>query len=262
MTDQERASEPPFEIRLETPRALEAPLNGRASHGEPSVSSAEAATRLRCVDRDALQPQAFELSRLWFELCAGSFRFRDTFATDQRYFALIERVSKPRPLRARQLNILERVLLGQIPKVVAIEMNLAISTVAAAMQTCLKKMGLSCRLSLAPVLLTMAVCAARRAQRRPMLGRLARVDADNDQLWVVSVRRPDLDFPVRLSDAEEAVLRQLLAGHSHAQISGERATSPRTVANQLATAFRKFGVSGRCAVVQQVIAHSLESQAG
>jgi DNA-binding NarL/FixJ family response regulator len=261
MTDHVLVSELPFEIRLETTRALDAPLNGRSSAGEPSPSSNEAA-RVRCVDRDSVQPQAFELSRLWFELCAGSWRFRDTFATDKRYFAVVERVSSSRPLRARQLNVLERVLLGQIPKAVACEMHLAISTVAAAMQTCLKRMGLSCRLSHAPVLLTMAVCAARRAQRRPMLGRLTRLDPDDDQLWVVSVRRPDLDFPVRLSDAEEAVLRQLLAGHSHAQISDERATSPRTVANQLATAFRKFGVSGRGAVVQQVIAHSLESQAG
>ncbi len=256
MTDQ-----PPFETRLETPRTLAGSLNGRSSADKSSPSALEAA-RVRLIARDALQPQTYELSRLWFELCAGTWRFRDTFATDKRYFALLERVQSPRALRARQLNILERVLLGQIPKVVASELDLAISTIAAAMQTCLKRMGLRCRLSQAPVLLTMAVCAARRPQSRSLLGRLTRIDPADDQLWVMSIRRPDLQFPVRLSDAEEAVLRQLLAGRSHAEISDDRATSPRTVANQLATAFRKFGVSGRGAVVQQVIAHSFDSQAG
>jgi DNA-binding CsgD family transcriptional regulator len=78
----------------------------------------------------------------------------------------------------------------------------------------------------------------------------------------VSVLRPDLSFPVPLSRAEAAVVRELVAGRSHAQISDSRATSPRTVANQLATVFKKFGVSGRGAIVHQLIQHSLERQRG
>jgi DNA-binding CsgD family transcriptional regulator len=76
------------------------------------------------------------------------------------------------------------------------------------------------------------------------------------------VGRPDLDFPVPLSDAEAAVVRELIAGRTHAEISDRRATSPRTVANQLATVFRKFGVSGRLAVVQQLVARSFEYPCG
>jgi DNA-binding CsgD family transcriptional regulator len=83
---------------------------------------------------------------------------------------------------------------------------------------------------------------------------------DGKSYWVVSVQRPDLSFPVPLSRAEAAVVQGLVAGRSHAQISGLRATSRRTVANQLATAFRKFGVSGRGAVVHQLIQHSLAAQ--
>jgi DNA-binding CsgD family transcriptional regulator len=253
--DQQRGSEPELEIRLET--STQAPLNVRSSEATPPRSEQPLITRLRAQERDAAQPQGLELARLWAELCAGTWRFRDTFSTEERYFAVLERVAVARPLRARHLNVFERVLLGQTPKSIAIDQRVAISTVAGATQSCLRRLGLRGRLSNATLILPMAASAARRPQCARMRGRLTRVDPDSDQHWVVSVRRPDLDFPVRLSMAEVSVVRQLVAGRSHAQISGQRATSPRTVANQLATAFRKFGVSGRGAIVQQLIAHSL-----
>ncbi len=73
---------------------------------------------------------------------------------------------------------------------------------------------------------------------------------------MISALRPDLKFPVALSLAEAAVLRSLLAGNTYAQISGARAVSPRTVANQLATAFKKLGVSGRRATIEYLIRQS------
>jgi DNA-binding NarL/FixJ family response regulator len=51
----------------------------------------------------------------------------------------------------------------------------------------------------------------------------------------------------------------LLEGSSHAQISSERGTSARTVANQLATAFRKLGVSGRGQLVDRLIHHTMDA---
>jgi DNA-binding CsgD family transcriptional regulator len=163
-------------------------------------------------------------------------------------------------VHARNLKFLERVLLGQAPKVVAIELGVAISTVAAGIQETLRWIGLQCRLSNSPVMLTMAVRAACHAPEAPTLGRLTRVKADQDRYWLVSVRRPDLEFPVELSQAEAAVVRQLVAGRTHAEISQQRTTSTRTVANQLAAAFRKLGVSGRAAILHQLIAHSLKAQ--
>jgi DNA-binding CsgD family transcriptional regulator len=233
-------------------------LNGRSSATE-SAHDELAELRLLAGERDSALSQTFDLSRLWLELCRGTWRFRDTFPTESRYIALIEEpcVRFPQPLKACKLGVLKRVLLGDAPKAVAIEQRMGLSSVAAAIQDCLLSMGIPGRLSQASVLLTMAALAAHRSESSPTIGRLSRVELNGDRYWVVSVTRPDLDFPVPLSDAEAAVVRELVAGRTHAQISRLRATSRRTVANQLAMVFRKLGVSGRGAVVHRLIQHSV-----
>jgi len=237
---------------------LDSHLKGRSSSAQRERDSATM-FRLLAAERDAALSQIFDLSRLWLELCRGTWRFRDTFSTEERYIALIEEPSArfPQPLKACKLGVLKRVLLGDAPKAVAIEQRIGLSSVAAAIHDCLLSMGIPGRLSQASVLLTMAACAAHRPESSPTHGRLSRVEIDGEAYWVVSVVRPDLDFPVPLSQAEAAVVRELIAGRSHAQISRLRATSRRTVANQLATVFRKLGVSGRGAVVQRLIQHSV-----
>jgi DNA-binding NarL/FixJ family response regulator len=52
-------------------------------------------------------------------------------------------------------------------------------------------------------------------------------------------------LPRTLSSAERAVAEAVLRGCSYAEIARERGSSPRTVANQLACAFRKLGVRSR-----------------
>jgi DNA-binding CsgD family transcriptional regulator len=255
MTEQQASH---FDHDPDSADASDSQLNGRSSADDPAGDSL-ATFRLLAAERDAALSQSFDLSRLWLELCRGTWRFRDTFPTDNRYIALIEEPSVrfPQPLKACKLSVLKRVLLGETPKAVAIDLRMGLSSVAAAIQDCLLGMGIPGRLSQAPVLLTMAACAAHQPERSPTLGRLSRVELDGEAYWVVSVMRPDLRFPVPLSHAEAAVVRELVAGRSHAQISNLRATSPRTVANQLAMVFRKFGVSGRGAVVHRLIQHSL-----
>jgi DNA-binding NarL/FixJ family response regulator len=238
-------------------------LNGRSS--QPLLaSSAPAAAWPFAAASDAGQPQTFDLARLWEEARAGTWRFKDTFSTMERHFAIIEQVTTA-PARSRvqsrNLEILERVLLGQAPKVASVEMGIGPSTVATGTQDSLRWMGLRCRVANAPVMLTMAARAACRTQSVPTFGRLTRINATDDKYWLASVWRPDLVFPVALSRAESMVVRQLVAGCTHHEISSQRATSPRTIANQLATVFRKFGVSGRMAVLHQLIAYSVESRA-
>jgi DNA-binding CsgD family transcriptional regulator len=48
-----------------------------------------------------------------------------------------------------------------------------------------------------------------------------------------------------LSEAERQVILLALAGMSNVEIAGDRRTAPRTVANQLARAYRKLGVCSR-----------------
>jgi DNA-binding NarL/FixJ family response regulator len=56
-----------------------------------------------------------------------------------------------------------------------------------------------------------------------------------------------------LSTAERAVAAAALRGCSHAEIARERGSSPRTVANQLAGAFRKLEVRSRAELAAKLV---------
>jgi len=56
-----------------------------------------------------------------------------------------------------------------------------------------------------------------------------------------------------LSDAERDVTALALAGLSNSEIGRRRGTSGRTVANQMATIFRKLGVSSRTELALSVV---------
>lgn len=55
-------------------------------------------------------------------------------------------------------------------------------------------------------------------------------------------------LPDQLTDAERVVLRELLAGKRNAEIARSRGTSPRTVANQISSLYRKLGVASRAEI--------------
>lgn len=55
-----------------------------------------------------------------------------------------------------------------------------------------------------------------------------------------------------LSDAERDVVAALLAGDSNRDIAARRGTSVRTVANQVASIFRKLGVASRAELASRL----------
>jgi DNA-binding NarL/FixJ family response regulator len=59
-------------------------------------------------------------------------------------------------------------------------------------------------------------------------------------------------LPETLSPAERAVALALLEGLSNSEIAKARRTSVRTVANQLASLFRKLGVGSRAEAVAAI----------
>ncbi|WP_394837344.1 helix-turn-helix transcriptional regulator [Pendulispora rubella] len=60
-------------------------------------------------------------------------------------------------------------------------------------------------------------------------------------------------LPQGLSASERAVVLGALAGKSNAEIARTRKSAARTVANQMASAFRKLGVSSRGELVAWVL---------
>jgi DNA-binding NarL/FixJ family response regulator len=75
--------------------------------------------------------------------------------------------------------------------------------------------------------------------------RARRVSWGEDELCVFSFPLPSRAAAVKLTPAEQAVMRLALAGHSNASIAARRGVAARTVANQLASVFQKLGVSSR-----------------
>ncbi|MCZ7680271.1 MAG: helix-turn-helix transcriptional regulator [Sandaracinaceae bacterium] len=60
-------------------------------------------------------------------------------------------------------------------------------------------------------------------------------------------------IPDELTDAEREVCRMILLGRSNAQIATARHTAPRTVANQVASIFKKLGVASRAELLARLL---------
>lgn len=79
-----------------------------------------------------------------------------------------------------------------------------------------------------------------------------RFRVDGEEVAVLSFPLPDYDLPESLTDAERQVVALLLDGRTNAAIAEERGTSVRTVANQIASIFRKAGVASRSELVTRL----------
>jgi DNA-binding CsgD family transcriptional regulator len=64
--------------------------------------------------------------------------------------------------------------------------------------------------------------------------------------------------PPSLTSAERDVVRRVLGGASNAQIARARGSSPRTVANQLVSIFRKLGIFSRTELAQRLALADLD----
>lgn len=196
--------------------------------------------------------ERLELAELWAGVRAGTHYVQEGYYSEDRCFLTVERRAEP-PKRRRPLRmaVLERVLSGESYKLVAYECGLALSTVAIACGDCLASIGKVRLPSRVPALMMMAVHAYRGVELEP--ARMYRVRNDGKEQLVVTAERPDRTLPAELTPSEAAVVRLLVEGNTHEQIGFLRSTSRRTVANQLASAFQKIGVSGRTELLSLLI---------
>lgn len=84
--------------------------------------------------------------------------------------------------------------------------------------------------------------------------RVAELVVDEDRFLVLSHALPDPPelAPDKLTEAERDVVRLVLGGASNEGIATARGTSVRTVANQLASIYRKLGVTSRVELASRV----------
>ena len=78
---------------------------------------------------------------------------------------------------------------------------------------------------------------------------LVALESDDGSFALLSFPLRNDPAPPRLSPAEGEVVRLILAGHTSRCIATLRGTTPRTVANQIASIFRKLGVNSRLELV-------------
>jgi DNA-binding CsgD family transcriptional regulator len=203
--------------------------------------------------------QTIELAQCWQEFTSGRRQIVDSAFSDDHYFLLVTRAVKPavarRGIRARNFQVLNQVLLTPSRKQLAAQLGLSASSIAALSKQCLNSIGLSCTPCYAPPLLIMAAGAAR-AQAFGATGAAGERRVLAPHFELVCTPRPERKFAHAFSRAEFDVVQRLLEGASYATIARCRQTSTRTVANQVASVFRRLGVSGRPELAQRLLLDS------
>lgn len=198
------------------------------------------------------------LRAIWRDLVRGGFLVTATDATpDCATLWLQER--EPTPRLERAAGAFDRVVGGDAQKVVAIELGLAPSTVAAGLRSVLEGMGVSHTPSRMPL----AIPLLHHARARPELAAMQFAPScpGGGSGVVIRLRRCEWAIASKLSPIEYQVAQLLLNGHCHREIADLRSTSTRTIANQVSSVYGKLRLNGRFALLRHAVeAASLSPQ--
>lgn len=195
--------------------------------------------------RDSSAVGVTSLKALWRGLVDGELRWLGHFSTSGRHYAVFERTRcSSAPVNVRDTLLLERFLMGEAQKVTAINARVSDGTVSGRLSGCLSLMGVHGRAYHLPFFFALLAYANSNASSIVT----ARTDSAGDAL-VASVPRPDRLLTGILTPAEQSVVQLLLDGFCQSEIANMRHAAPRTVANQLASVFRKLDVSSRFGVI-------------
>jgi DNA-binding CsgD family transcriptional regulator len=223
--------------------------------GEPPDRTETSLVRA-AMGADATSDLTLDLGLLWQEIMARSTRVSASFCGDERAYLVLAAAqpadARPRPLSGREIELIKRCLLGGLQKSMALDFDLAPSTIAVTLGNALRALGLSGRVSRIPIL-AFAAAHACYDQTPYRYGRFSQVTWRGRAHAVVSVPRPDQELRDLLAPAEYAVARLLAEGASYAEIAERRRTALRTTANQVASVFHKLGVSGRGALLCSLV---------
>jgi DNA-binding NarL/FixJ family response regulator len=211
---------------------------GALRHAGPSLAQFAPRRQLRHAvlgrARAARARYDVESLDLWEAVISGRWSLVDRFDTDGRHFVVAYHNAvdqSPRALTRRERHVAEAAARGHSNKVIAADLGLGVSTVASYLSATLEKLGLKSRLDLIREL-------SPALRGMPMQVGGARLAVAEREL----PKRPEASD---LTPAERAVVDGTLAGLSNAEVAIRRGTSPRTIANQLASVLRKLGVGSR-----------------
>jgi len=240
-------------VPVREPFALPAEVAHAAQSRSLLTAAAREALRLSVIAADAHATADISLALLWRELARGRYGVVDGFFSEERCHLVLSTHagSAAQPIDPRRLEILVAVLGGLLQKNVALDFDLAPSTIALNSRLALESMGVKSKPSRVHPLLMLAAKAA--SDSRPTLAKCSSfATREGRELLVVSAARPDLQLQALLPSAELAVIRRLVEGLSYVEIARARGTATRTIANQITAVFRRLHVSGRNELVQRL----------
>lgn len=197
------------------------------------------------------QREAGLLAQTWGALCAGNTRIVRVRSDDEQLHLECVRSEGPQ-LPPRELNVLLPILLGKAQKVVAAEVSRSGSSVAWTATSALRRIGFDCRPNDAPIIAVMMARAAVDLNAFDTQGKRM-PSGFSASAFTVSVSRLDGWLATLLTPAELKVLRLRIDGHPHDRVARMCGVAKRTVANQIASAYRKLGVSARLELLNKVL---------
>jgi DNA-binding NarL/FixJ family response regulator len=200
---------------------------------------------------DSKTPAVGVLSSCWDELCRGHASIEREYSDEAGHHAELA-WGPTRGPGALELEMLTRVVLGELQKVVALSEARSASSVATLAAAALRNLGLRCRPRETPLIIVMMAQAWHQGVSgwAPVDCRLVSLDA---RVSLLSVSRPDGWLNGVLSPCERKVLRARVNGLSHDNVARVFDVSRRTVANQIASGYKKLGVSGRLELLNRVL---------
>lgn len=201
------------------------------------------------IDRVSANPDGvLSLYDTWKCLTGGVLRVVLSHCDENTCYLVVRQSESRARINAQQLRILENVLHGYCPKRLALDLGIACSTITTSAKLALSKIGVDCLPSRVP-LPVVVVARASDDGARTLLGNAYSFTHRGRLHQIIAVGRPDRHLSSYLPPAEVEVMRARLEGLSHQRIARVRRTSERTVANQLASASRRLGVSGRLDII-------------
>ena len=182
---------------------------------------------------------------LWEGLVTGRWSLLDVVDTDRRAYTVLHEnpleVRSTVELSERERQVAYLVGRGRRIKLIAYELGLSPSTIRSQLRAAMRKLNVD-----------------ERSGLHRLVASVANPDpaANLDELGILALADHPARVPKSLSDAEREVASLVYRGLSNADIASRRGTAPRTVANQLASIYRKLDVDGREGLVQHLAASS------
>jgi DNA-binding NarL/FixJ family response regulator len=228
-----------------------------------------------------------EAVRLWQDMTSGRIGIKRYHDERGRRFLVLKPPSKAAQLAElsdRERRVMGYRAFGQGFRQIADELGVATATVMADLAKARRRLGVASDLELPAILAAGLRKVAVTERGRKSAAKPLSVKLHRREIWRQAFRVPRglrrepsrkaterliISFPISeigwrqgLSAAEISVAKDVLAGTDRSQVAAKRGTAVRTIVNQLASVFRKLGVSSRLELSLYVRAgrHAVESR--